>query len=128
MKAFILILFSAFYLLFSIGLNVNLHYCGGKLKTVSLFSTNEKGCCGSKMKSKGCCDNKTIILKVKDKQQLNKIAKVSLCKAISIPFIKIPEICFTSFYVNRIEIPENYHSPPIRYKTPLFLRNKVLII
>jgi hypothetical protein len=52
MQKFLVIFFSMLYLTVTSGITMNLHYCGGKLKTVSFFSSNEKGCCGSKRKAK----------------------------------------------------------------------------
>lgn len=128
MKAFIIILFSVFYLLVSTGTSLNIHYCGGKLRNITFTSFSEKECCGGKMKSKGCCRNEKIVIKVKDKQQLNETHKISLIKEIIIPNNEIYYLPYTSFYTSKNDIPENYHAPPIFYKTPLFLKNRVLII
>ena len=67
MKKSFIILFTSFYLILASGLSISLHYCGGKLKDISLFSSgNEDGCCGSKKKSKGCGNEKSAFIKVKD--------------------------------------------------------------
>lgn len=68
MKRLGLILFSLFYLASSSGLAFNLHYCGGKLKSIGINQYNEEACCGKKMKSKGCCDNKKTFIKAFDYQ------------------------------------------------------------
>lgn len=128
MKTILIILFSVFYLLTSIGGSFNLHYCGGNLKTISFSSVSEKSCCGSKMKSKGCCHNKTIVIKVKDKHQSNKIDKITYAKPILILDNSTPEINYISSYSKENQTPENYHSPPIVLKTPIYLKNRVLII
>jgi len=68
LKKLALILFSVFYLASSSGLALNLHYCGGKLKSIGINQYKEEACCGKKMKSKGCCDNKTTFIKAFDQQ------------------------------------------------------------
>ena len=66
-------IFLAFLLLVSnVGLAFNVHYCGGKISSVSLNSTlpslqNEKGCCEKKVVSKkdSCCKDKKIVFQKK---------------------------------------------------------------
>lgn len=128
MKASIIILFSVFYLLVSTGASLNIHYCGGKLRNISFTSFSEKECCGGKMKSKGCCHNEKIVIKLKDKQQSNETAKTSFIKEVIIPNSKIYYLPYTNSYISKTYTPENYHAPPIFYKTSLFLKNRVLII
>lgn len=61
MKKFLVILLLLVYGFSSSGMTVNLHYCCGKLKSISWSSAPEKGC-GSdhKMGSKPCCETKQI--------------------------------------------------------------------
>lgn len=62
-----------FYLMLVLGIIISLYYCGGKFKSIFFFGFggNEDGCCGNKMKSKGCCDEKVIFIKVKDNYYLS---------------------------------------------------------
>jgi len=58
-------LFLAFLLLVSnIGFAFDVHYCGGKIASVSLNTTVEpvveKKCCGSKDKKNSCCKDKVV--------------------------------------------------------------------
>ena len=69
-KSFILI-FAMLYFCITSGFSINTHFCGGKIKTVSLFNQTEKGCCGSKKASKGCCHDSKTFIKVKDFQESN---------------------------------------------------------
>lgn len=55
--------FLAFLLLLSnIGFAFDVHYCGGKIASVSLSTTvsPEKKCCGSKEKKNSCCKDKVV--------------------------------------------------------------------
>jgi hypothetical protein len=69
LKKGLLILFCFIYFCSSAGVSVNLHYCGGKLKGISLTHSDEAKCCGKKkMKNKNCCKERSIVYKVKDNQ------------------------------------------------------------
>ncbi|OXB05830.1 HYC_CC_PP family protein [Flavobacterium pectinovorum] len=58
-------LFLAFLLLVSnIGFAFDVHYCGGKIASVSLNTTasvsSEKKCCGASEKKSSCCKDKVV--------------------------------------------------------------------
>lgn len=125
-KAFILFL-ATFYLIIVSGVTFNLHYCGGKLKNVSVLTNNEEGCCGSKKKSKGCCKDKTSVIKVEDSHQLSHVAKIN-----SISFISLEISCVQLLFDlegNSIasKIP-HIHPPPVIYDNPIYLKNQVFLI
>ena len=128
MKKSLIILFASFYLILASGLSISLHYCGGKLKDISFFSSsNEEGCCGTKKKSKGCCSEKSAFIKVKDNHFAGNSIKVlnSSIKSIPAPVfnqlfeIQNPDISYTAL---------NYHAPPVFYDNPIYLKHRVLII
>lgn len=130
MKKSIIILLASFYLLIASGLTVSFHYCGGKLKYFSLFTAvDENGCCGSKMKSKGCCKNKTAFVKVKDNHQLsskttlpnNKPTEQLLSNNFSVYNF------FTASSFEMFAVPDS-HAPPDILTCPTFLLNKSIRI
>jgi hypothetical protein len=114
------------YTTFASGINLQLHYCQGKLKSISFFA-KENSCCTSKSKKSSCCDNKTNFFKVNDKHSSNASLTVVPCKG------KISQVLFssqdfklyTSIQGNYITA---YHAPPVIYDNPLYLKNRVLII
>ncbi|MFB9078505.1 hypothetical protein ACFFLS_15605 [Flavobacterium procerum] len=64
------VLLLAFLLLVSnIGFAIDVHYCGGKIASVSLNTTvkaePEKKCCGSKEKKNSCCKDKLVKIEKK---------------------------------------------------------------
>ena len=128
MKKTFIILLASFYLIVISGLTVSLHYCGGKLKEISLFSSgNEDGCCGNKKKSKGCCKDKTTLIKVDDDHQSSHLLKVPIPSfKITIEQLPVYEYNFSSTHV--IAIILNYHAPPVIYDNPLYLKHRVLLI
>lgn len=67
-----------FYLLLSIGIEVDLHYCLGELKDVKIFNhhTVDETCCSdikcSLEKSFSCCDNEHLCYQIEDDQLSSK--------------------------------------------------------
>ncbi|KAF2515949.1 HYC_CC_PP family protein [Flavobacterium foetidum] len=64
------VLLLAFLLMVSnIGFAIDVHYCGGKIASVSLNTTvkaePEKKCCGSKEKKNSCCKDKLVQIEKK---------------------------------------------------------------
>ena len=130
MKKYIFIFFSFFYFIAASGVTLNLHYCGGKLKTVSLLQTNEDGCCGAdeeEMGDDGCCKNTTTLLKISDTHKA----------AVSIKFFENSHKSITvlpTFYsINNVLTSQpivTYYinSQPVTYGNPLYLKNRILII
>jgi hypothetical protein len=71
-KKHISIFLAVLLLVSNVGLAFNVHYCGGKISSVSLNSTlpsvqSEKGCCEKKVVSKKdrCCKDKKIVFQKK---------------------------------------------------------------
>ncbi|MBA2613933.1 MAG: hypothetical protein H0U95_18365 [Bacteroidetes bacterium] len=127
MKKSSIIFLCVFYLFVSSGLAMNVHFCGGKLKNISFFQDDEKGCCGSKKKSMGCCKSHSLIYKIKDKHNsvnLLKAPQVNSKLVFLIPFqltfnIGKEDKGFTSSYL---------FDHPVWYDNPIYLRCRVLII
>ncbi len=111
------------------GVNVDLHYCGSKLKKISLFGkSDEKGCCGTKEKSKSCCKDKNSYLKVKDKHHSNSSLKFNFNKFSVAELLIASAAEFSELSTNHGMIITDYHSPPILYDVPIYLANGVLLI
>lgn len=127
MKKLGIILFLVCYLFSASGFSINLHYCGGKIKNVSLFHTDEEGCCKGKMKKAGCCKEKNVSVKIKDAQSHQSALQVPDLKFTSLIFIAPPNAVFADrIFLSQI-IPLN-HAPPDLYQAPPYLKNRVLLI
>jgi hypothetical protein len=128
-KSFILI-FALLYFVVSSGFTINTHFCGGKLKTVSLFNQTEKGCCGSKKASKGCCHDTKSFIKVKDVQESNnnsvlasKQIKISDFNSLGYNILSV--IYLTSnVAITSKKVPD----PPTLYKPQIFIELHSLLI
>ncbi len=72
MHQFTTLLFLFFYLLSTSGVAVNVHYCAGKISSVSLAFESKKNCgCDSKKTNRNCCKDKKHFYKVEDSHKLN---------------------------------------------------------
>ncbi len=130
MKVFFILLFCTFYLIVSSGFAIHMHYCGGAIKEISFFQPiDESACCGSDMEEDGCCHDKTTFVKVKEKQLDSQTLQVKFdSKSLSEPALIFPIVSKEIQDFSTQEIPANYHSPPKKTKTPVYLFNRVLII
>jgi len=128
MKKFALIAFSIFYLTIISGVNLNMHYCGGKLINISFTqASNDGGCCGAKKSTKGCCHDHSTILKLKEKHVQSSDIKIDF-ELTDLNFLPAEYSKTIEFTRTKSEIVLNYHAPPPNYNIPLFLKNRVLII
>lgn len=128
MKKITIVLLTVLYFAVASGITVSLHYCGGKFKQISLFNSgNDKGCCGSKKKSKGCCNEKAFFIKVKNNHSSSNSVYLSnnyykiINASISTQLFISPNKSI-SYFVTK------FHSPPVLYDNPLYLKHKVLLI
>jgi hypothetical protein len=126
-KKSFLILFSFVYFLSSIGLAVNLHYCGSKFVSASFTHSDESKCCRVKMKKKGCCKEKSVFYKVQGNQ--DKGSKILSLKNN----IKQLNLFYTSItYLIKLKtnllFQFNADEPPDGYARYTYLVNRVFRI
>ena len=124
LKKVTLIFFCFFYFIIACGIHLNFHYCGGKLKGISLFLKGEESCCGTKKKSKGCCKEKSLVFKVKTAH--HSTSKVILPSPQSEQFFAMFEINdfkIQSPIIDLIGVPE-CNAPPFYDSDPVYLLNK----
>jgi len=120
---------AVFYLLISVRLTANIHYCGGKIKTVSLvgFST-QKSCCAGKPMKKGCCKDVQVCFKKTSEDQKPSSAIVFFSSVIvTEPFDVFVIERDYELYVPK-HIKPSVHAPPPELKVPIHLKNCVFII
>ena len=128
-KRTVLLMLIAFYILIISGVSVSLHFCCGNLKAISFSSTsNENSCCKSKKSNKRCCHDTTTFIKVKEKHFAGDTIKVRLAQFEAIYLVSNQHFNSTFNFVNSDEFVVNFHSPPPKFKTPIYLKNNVFII
>lgn len=129
MKAIFTLILCVFYLLVATNTTINLHYCSGKIQAVSLFGTSEKTCCGEKMQSKGCCHNKLVVFKAKDNHSVSNGSKLLVKNSVIVFKSTIPVSIANSLeYVQSDLHFYKDESPPPILKTPIYIRNRSIII
>lgn len=69
MRRFSILSFALFYLLVSSGLALNIHYCGGEMVDLKIFTEIEHECCAGETQchqetTKSCCDDETIVVQL----------------------------------------------------------------
>lgn len=69
MKRFFPILLSVLYLLTSVGVGINFHYCLGKLAYVEIMGPVDHCCCGDAEEVAHCCEDETYFFQLETEQQ-----------------------------------------------------------
>ncbi len=118
----------AFYFILSIGLVIDIHFCGGKLDNLSFnLPFSKDSCCGDEKKSMGCCNNEELVIKIEDNQNTRNILQVApLSLSVAIIFLtNHPEIEDNSDFTTCLAID---HPPPGNGAISLHLRNSVFLI
>lgn len=67
LKKSAIILLTFFYSVCAVGMQVNVHYCHGKISSVSLDVSKSDCCCEKNKKPKKCCSDKKVQLKIETK-------------------------------------------------------------
>lgn len=118
------------YFVVSSGFTINTHFCGGKLKTVSLFNQTEKGCCGSKKASKGCCHDSKSFIKVKDVQESNSNSVLTSKQIKIAEFNSLAYDILSVIYAgSKVSITsKKIPDPPTLYKPQIFIELHSLLI
>jgi hypothetical protein len=112
MKRTLVLLSCVFYLLFTSGFVIHFHFCGGKLKAISVLpEADEDGCCGGSMKASGCCKDRAVYVKVKDNHQLHVQVIVPASAYADVLPGCIQTVSLNNHNVST-ELPEFYYPPP----------------
>ncbi len=92
MKRISAISFSVLYFLLTAGFTMNIHYCLGKIESVSIIPVADNCCCSDTGMDMGCCGNETMIFQFSPDDQLvqsdNTVFKAPLLEIIEIASIR----------------------------------------
>lgn len=122
MKRIAVILFASLYLISASGIAIGNFYCCGKLKATYLFSHHDYGKdCKSDKKVPGCCDTKTVVVKVKDSHSPSQQLK-SFTNDFSIQLFAIAHL-INDIFLSADESPlfASIHAPPLISNQPVYL-------
>jgi len=120
MRQLFAIILSFLYIALSTGADVNIHFCGGEIKSVHINETSNICCCSSDKMASDCCKDENLILGLNTDQTI-----------ISIQDILPEQIVLVTLFINQFEllaesdnevISDNYFIPPPNIK-PIWLLN-----
>jgi hypothetical protein len=117
---------AVFYAVSVMGLALSLHFCGGKLENVKLFS-NEVSCkfckdIPAEKKDDDCCKNTRVTVKVKDSHQAE--AQVKMPKLFSIQlFLHPPVLAFLTDITPKFFSKISNKAPPLSSRIALHIFN-----
>ncbi len=117
-----------FYLIPAIGLSIDAHWCGKKVKIVAIDSSHEKKCPCSKKMSKGCCSDVHVSLKLTDSQKTSTEVTSPSNSFVKHITATIPCLISLSPRHNFVFNFSKYHAPPFKSKDPVYLLNSVIRI
>lgn len=116
------------YLIPTMGISVTMHYCGGKVSSVSIISYHSKCSCGKKAMKKDCCKDKTTFLKLKDTQNFSKSVVSNFSQTFKLLYHSITlykhNLTEDSFVNNLLYS----HPTPLQKSEPLYLLDRVFLI
>lgn len=117
---------AVFYAVSVMGLALSLHFCGGKLENVKLFS-NEVSCkfckdIPSEKKDDGCCKNTQVTVKVKDSHQAEVQLKMPKLFSIQL-FLHPPVLAFLNDITPKFFSKISNKAPPLSSRIALHIFN-----
>jgi hypothetical protein len=112
------------------GMSFNLHWCGGKLRSATIFKGDKHFCpCGKKPMKPGCCKDKLVLIKLRTNHNHSSFIKApvpdfSWLLAFS---------CYAGSEISRYLVRgklriRDYHAPPFKPRPPIYLFGKSLLI
>ncbi len=126
MKKLVSIFVSIVYLVLSTGVLINMHYCQGKIESISIITNASKCCCVSMDYDDGCCSNEQLLVQLDIDEQL--IANSPLFSEV-FKSVETDNFSEQVFFVDSVE-EENYSygdlSPPP--KIPIWKTNCTFLL
>ena len=121
MKRITVILFTLLYLVSISGLAVNNFYCCGKYKESFVFHSKalSKFCKGNKLP--GCCDTKTVLVKLKDNHSPSQQIKISFNDFLKNIFINGKKSDPSLNLSQELLFLASIHAPPLISNQPVYL-------
>jgi hypothetical protein len=129
MRSLLILIYLALYFVISTGVLFSVHKCRGEVVSISLFTAKAKSCCKKGCEKNGCCKNETHFFKVKEDQKLYSDIHIPDFSLEFITELEYPEFVIEHTGSNYVPSSLPIRPPPIsNYKTPLFIKNRVLLI
>ena len=101
---------SLLYLALSVGLTVNVHFCGGKIGTIKFVETNGTCCCAEKKED--CCKDQVFFLQLDDDQQTPQSNRVALYLSPTVLPVFLYDI-YSSELSEEAKVVKTERGPPL---------------
>lgn len=86
------IFLTGFYVIATIGVAINVHYCHGEVASVSVYFSVDSCACGKVIGKNHCCDDQTFLFQLEEDQRVSEsLAFVFTQQAPAAP-VSIPDI------------------------------------
>lgn len=129
MKRSIALALFLLYVVPVIGINISVHYCCGKIASISFGAENANLCaCGSKKMKKNCCQNKTFSFQLKCDQQVSTPLSLKITNSKNFQFSVIPDFELNYYPILNVTSTYSLEHPPDKSKLPIYILNKIFRI
>lgn len=117
MKRFFAITIALIYFSISLGIVIDIQYCGKRVTHTSVLFSHKNNCCGKNKKS--CCKERVSLLKINDAHSASHASHATAPNVLP---------AFTSVFAPAV-IADQYLSNPLRFNTgpPLIQDNDIYI-
>lgn len=127
MKIFVSIALSTYYLLVSLGILVNVHYCGGKVQSVEVYAPAKACCCPvAEGKMHGCCGDESFFYQFDEEQVSSQTPQETEVSSGVLTAIVPTFYTWVDALLADPDISPAWAQPP-PYPDPLWLRHCSLI-
>ena len=112
------LILSLWFLLISVGLTANRHYCKGKLRKVGIsLLQKHTECCKKQDMPKDCCKDKYVHLKSDTDGVMAKVA-IDIKPATFV--VAVVHYLFNTSFAKKAEnLPDTYRPPPLTAEIPI---------
>ncbi len=130
MRKLIVTLMLLLYVIPNFGINITVHYCGGKFSSLSLAGTSpeNKCACGNKKMKQNCCQDKDFLLQFDDVQIQPSQNVVTFAKSFKFPMVLPQTVQFEYDFCPLTYNSDYFPPPPNNVKPPLYLLHQVFRI
>lgn len=94
------------YLLFSVGIDMNVHFCFDRVKDIQFYSSTNGSCYESETahRKMPCCEDEHISVKIKDQHTISNHAEVTAIQELTLLFAS-----FLTLKETNLSAPHTFH-------------------
>lgn len=129
MRKIITYCFILFYFLLSIGITADVHFCDGKIHSVSIGKMPIKSCCGIKEKNCGCCKDVNIVFQKTADEKITVNNKIQISSIIIVSdYLSVIEFSKSFIVRDFNKQPQHFFPPPNSSYPSVNIKNCTFII